>query len=86
MVPQEAQWVRSVADSHRNESTPPQAAFSVTKARAGASRRRGAAALGGVCRQAHQDLRARLDGLPSERRHWTVPPGDAGGDADRRQW
>ncbi len=34
----------------------------------------GSRALGWVCRQAQQDLRATLDGLPSEILNWTAPP------------
>ncbi len=34
----------------------------------------GSRALGWVCRQAQQDLRATLDGLPSELLNWTAPP------------
>ncbi len=33
----------------------------------------GSRALGWVCRQAQQDLRATLDGLPSELLNWTTP-------------
>ncbi len=34
----------------------------------------GSRALGWVCRQAQQDLRATRDGLPSEILNWTAPP------------
>ncbi len=34
----------------------------------------GSRALGWVCRQAQQDLRATLDGLPSELLNWTATP------------
>ena len=34
----------------------------------------GSRALGGVCRQAQQDLRATRDGLPSELLNWTATP------------
>ena len=34
----------------------------------------GSRALGWVCRQAQQDLRATLDGLPSEMLNWTATP------------
>ena len=34
----------------------------------------GSRALGWVCRQAQQDLRATLDGVPSELLNWTAPP------------
>ncbi len=34
----------------------------------------GSRALGWVCRQAQQDLRATLDGLPSELLNWTASP------------